>query len=105
MALLKSNGQVYNKEEKDIIMIDFEQIWMWIVWVMALIVFIVVFFATTTDHRIRGYYMNSSDAGHDTACVYGDITWEQDTQVFCSIDPQKALDFMRQANEGLGKGK
>jgi hypothetical protein len=63
--------------------------------------------AVTADHRVRRYYIGTPMSSHELGltCVYGDEPWEGDSRVFCSMDPEKTLDFTRKANAAIAGTK
>lgn len=53
------------------------------------------------DHHVRRYYIGSQGSNELTQRVFADEPWEPDDIVFSTTDPQKAIDFMKQANAAL----
>lgn len=59
--------------------------------------------ATLADHHVVRYYIDTPETAstYGATCVYVDTPWEPDSRVFCSVDPQKTVDFMHKANTEL----
>jgi len=78
-----------------IIAADGEQ---WLGFTVLCMVFIVMWATTMSivaDHRIRGYYVQSS--AHNSAITYivkGEVNWGEDKRVYITPDGDKALEVL-----------
>jgi hypothetical protein len=83
---------------------DWEDTWLALVYTTCVIAILLGLTALCANHKITSYYLVASEGTKSgLVCVASEILWDMDETVFCSTDPQKALDVMKQANEILHK--
>lgn len=68
--------------------------------VIAVALVITFLVAVFSSHKIESYYVTGEGG---TPCVAASVQWEPDPTVYCDKDPQKVLDFLKQANALIGK--
>ena len=80
---------------------DWEDRWALLFWAAAWIAVATLATTVIANKELRSYYLDAQ--GQKAICVSADWTWHQDPVVFCTDDRERALDFVKRANETLVK--
>ncbi len=73
----------------------------WLVFVVCVVGFVLLVTLVYKEKKIDSYYVSTST--QTSTCVWAHWTWHPDERVFCTNDPQEALEFMEKANNLLKK--
>jgi hypothetical protein len=80
-------------------------------WFGAIFITFVAFLAALAgvyafaDKTPIGYYLSGKMASPaNLVCVQANQPWDGDAEVFCSVDPAKAVEVLTQANASLNRG-
>jgi hypothetical protein len=83
--------------------------WYWedswqLIGILVVIATVVWFsYFTASKRELKSYYLGPTSYSAPAFCVRAEWTWDEDPVVFCTDDRDRAIDFVKRANETLKK--